>query len=209
MVDFCRADDRLVAVARSCPLDDPEDDAGGGRRGPRVRGRARSCSPSPPGRGTSPDPSRPRPGLGRARRNAGVPFMLPHRRWRTAAAQPALPGRQRPADLTDFLGGGENVRSKDYMVIHQPRRDVRRGPGPRRRLRALTPACTAACIEQGAMWVSPRLRRLDVCQGDVRSGSEPAPWSAASGASDYVRRQRAGSLPSPARTARLARRPGR
>ncbi|MDJ0848712.1 MAG: amidohydrolase family protein [Myxococcota bacterium] len=50
--------------------------------------------------------------------DARVPFML-HiggggRPLRCAFHENGLP------PTTDFLGGGENIRSKDYMVVHQP-----------------------------------------------------------------------------------------
>ena len=59
--------------------------------------------------------------------------------------------------VTDFLGGGENIRSKDYMAIHMP---------PEIFLSCLVldgvferfPGLRGGCIEQGAMWVVPWLQ---------------------------------------------------
>ena len=65
--------------------------------------------------------------------------------------------------VTDFIGGGENVRSKDYMAIYHP---------PEAFLSAMVldgvlerhPNLMGGCIEQGAMWVVPWLRRLELAQ---------------------------------------------
>ena len=54
--------------------------------------------------------------------------------------------------VTDFLGGGENIRSKDYMVLHHP---------PEIFLACMAldgifeqfPGLRGGCIEQGALWV--------------------------------------------------------
>jgi predicted TIM-barrel fold metal-dependent hydrolase len=74
--------------------------------------------------------------------------------------------------ITDFLGGGENVRSKDYMCLHNP---------PEIFLSCMVldgmfetfPRLRGGCIEQGALWVVPWLRRLDLAiEGFSRT--EPA-----------------------------------
>ena len=65
--------------------------------------------------------------------------------------------------VTDFLGGGENIRSKDYMAVHQ---------SPEIFLSALVldgiferfGGLRGGCIELGAMWVVPWLKRLDIAQ---------------------------------------------
>ena len=65
--------------------------------------------------------------------------------------------------VTDFLGGGENIRAKDYMAISQM---------PEVFLASLIfdgilerfPTLRGGCIEQGAMWLVPWLRRLDLAQ---------------------------------------------
>jgi predicted TIM-barrel fold metal-dependent hydrolase len=87
---------------------------------------------------------------------------------------------------TDFLGGGENIRSKDYMALHN---------APEIFLSCLVldgvleqfPRLRGGCIEQGALWVPSWLKRLDIAQRTF-SKTEPAlrlPLTA----SDYVRRQ--------------------
>ena len=70
-------------------------------------------------------------------------------------------------DVTDFIGGGENVRSKDYMAIYHP---------PEIFLSAMVldgvlerhPTLMGGCIEQGAMWVVPWLKRLELAQRTFR-----------------------------------------
>ena len=85
--------------------------------------------------------------------------------------------------VTDFLGGGENIRSKDYMAIHMP---------PEIFLSCLVldgvferfPGLRGGCIEQGAMWVVPWLKRLDLAQYTFRK-TEPA-LALGRPASEYV-----------------------
>ena len=65
--------------------------------------------------------------------------------------------------VTDFLGGGENIRAKDYMAIfHMPEVFLSAliFDGVLERF----PALRGGCIEQGALWVVPWLRRLDLAQ---------------------------------------------
>ena len=114
MADFCADDPRLVAVA-SVPWIDPADTQAAHRRGPRRRCGA-VLVPSHPGRGISPDPPRLRPRSGRPSRSAAC------RSCCTSAAAVGRSSRRSTttaARSTDFLGGGENIRAKDYMAIHQ------------------------------------------------------------------------------------------
>jgi len=90
--------------------------------------------------------------------DADVPFML-HIGGGGRTLRPAFHENGRP--VSDFLGGGENIRAKDYMTIHQ---------APEQFLSAMVldgcfdrfPRLRGGCIEQGAMWVVPWLRRLDL-----------------------------------------------
>ena len=86
---------------------------------------------------------------------------------------------------TDFLGGGETVRAKDFMLMHVPSELF---------LSAMVldgtfekfPRLRGGCIEQGAMWVVPWLKRLDAAQESfVRT--EPA-LALPMRASEYARR---------------------
>jgi predicted TIM-barrel fold metal-dependent hydrolase len=74
--------------------------------------------------------------------------------------------------VTDHLGGGENIRSKDYLAIHQ---------SPSLFLGALIldglfdrfPGLRGGCIEQGAGWVVSWLHHLDYAQRAFRRTEEP------------------------------------
>ena len=92
--------------------------------------------------------------------------------------KPAFHDNGRP--VTDFLGGGENIRAKDYMAIHQ---------SPEQFLSAMVldgvledhPDLRGGCIEQGAMWVVPWLRRLDHRAGHLLEDRADAEGPAAEG----------------------------
>ena len=115
---------------------------------------------------------------------SGIPFML-HVGGGGRGLKAAFHHNGKPS-VTDFLGGGENIRSKDYMVIHH---------APETFLACLVldgtfekfPALRGGCIEQGAMWVIPWLKRLDIAQDTFRR-TEPA-LGLPLRASDYVHRQ--------------------
>ena len=62
--------------------------------------------------------------------------------------------------MTDFLGGGENVRAKDFMAIHQ-RPEVFWAAMVLDGIFELFPGLRGASVEEGAMWVVPWIRRLD------------------------------------------------
>jgi len=181
MADFCSDDPRLVAVAQVLWL------------GPELTaelvaeaiddGCAAVLFPSNPGRGISPthpdyDP------VWATLEERGVPFML-HIGGAGRLIKAAFHDNGRP--VSDFLGGGENVRAKDYLAIHQM---------PEQFLSAMVldgvleshPGLRGGCIEQGAMWVVPWLRRLDLAQ-DSFQRTEPALADLPLRASDYVHRQ--------------------
>jgi uncharacterized protein len=93
-------------------------------------------------------------------------------------------GRPKP---TDFLGGGENIRSKDYMVLHNP---------PEMFIAAMVldgvlerfPRLMMGAIEQGALWVPALLRRVDIAAGTFAK-SEPLLRELTMKPSEYIRRQ--------------------
>ncbi len=62
--------------------------------------------------------------------------------------------------VTDFLGGGENVRAKDFMAIHQ-RPEVFWAAMVLDGMFERFPGLRGASVEEGAMWVVPWIRRLD------------------------------------------------
>jgi predicted TIM-barrel fold metal-dependent hydrolase len=180
IAEFCAADRRLMGVG-FVPLDVPElaereiDEA--------IRlGCAAIHVPSVPPKGIS--PTHPKyDGVWARLQDADVPFML-HVGGGGMPVPRAFHNNDRPT--TDFLGGGENIRSKDFMVVHY---------GPELFLSAMVldgifekfPRLRGGCIEQGAMWIVPWLRRLDIAQETfVRTESTlRMPMKA----SDYVRRQ--------------------
>lgn len=113
-----------------------------------------------------------------------IPFML-HLGGGGRPLKRAFHDNGRP--VTDFLGGGENVRAKDYMVMYQV---------PEQFLSALVldgvlaahPGLRGGVIEQGALWVPTMLRMLDMCQNTFRK-TEPSVADLELKASDYVHRQ--------------------
>ena len=180
IADFCGGDKRLLGVG-FVPLDIPElaekeiDEA-------IKLGCAAIHIPSlPPAKKspTHPDFN----GVWARLQDAGVPFML-HVGGGGRPIPRGFHNNDRP--VTDFLGGGENFHSKDFMVGHY---------GPETFLSAMVldgvfekfPGLRGGCIEQGAMWIVPWLKRLDISQ-DTFVRTEPSlrlPMKA----SDYVRRQ--------------------
>ena len=181
MVDFCSDDPRLVPVAQAF-WTGPEStlatviealDMGAGA----------VLFPSHPGRGVS--PTHPdHDAVWSVLEERGVPF-LSHIGGGGRTLKPAFHDNGRP--VSDFLGGGENVRAKDYMVIHQQ---------PEQFFSALVldgvleahPGLQGGCIEQGAMWVVPWLRRIDLCQATFGRHEETL-RDLPERPSDYVRRQ--------------------
>ena len=87
----------------------------------------------------------------------------------------------------DWLGGGENIRSKDYMGIGY-------WPYTFFSMMALDgvfekfPALRGASIEQGAEWVPTMMRTLDHAQNMFKK-NEPDLQALPMQASDYIRRQ--------------------
>jgi uncharacterized protein len=181
MADFCSDDPRLVAVGQVLWL-------GPDRTVELVveaidDGCGAILFPSHPGRDISPThPDYDAVWATLEERN--IPFML-HIGGGGRALKRAFHNNGRP--VSDFLGGGENIRSKDYMAIHQV---------PEQFLSALVldgvleghPGLRGGCIEQGAMWIVPWLRRLDLAQ-DTFSRTEPTLRDLPLRASDYVHRQ--------------------
>jgi predicted TIM-barrel fold metal-dependent hydrolase len=75
--------------------------------------------------------------------------------------RPVRPGfHDNGRTVTDFLGGGENVRAKDFMAIHQ-RPEVFWAAMVLDGMFERFPGLRGASIEEGAMWVVPWVRRLD------------------------------------------------
>jgi predicted TIM-barrel fold metal-dependent hydrolase len=177
IADFCSADRRLIAVGL-VPLEDSELAARGVDEALAL-GCGAVLVPSAPPRDKS--PTHPDfDGVWARLQDAGVPFML-HVGGGGRLVRPAFHNNGRR--VTDFLGGGENIRAKDFMAIHQPAEMF---------LSCMVldgvlekfPRLRGGCIEQGAMWVVPWLKRLDIAQTTFRR-TEPA-LAMPRTASDYI-----------------------
>jgi uncharacterized protein len=181
MADFCHADPRLIAVG-FVPLADAEL-ATRATRDAIEMGCGAVLVPSQPPRDKSPTHPDYWP-LWATLEETGIPFML-HVGGGGRPLRRAFHENGKPP-VTDFLGGGENVRSKDYMVLHHP---------PETFLACMVldgifeqfPGLRGGCIEQGALWVVPLLRRLDIAQATFQR-TEPA-LRLPLRASEYLRRQ--------------------
>jgi predicted TIM-barrel fold metal-dependent hydrolase len=115
---------------------------------------------------------------------AGVPFVLHVGGGKLLPREFHENGRPRPAD---WLGGGENLRGKDFPVLHH---------SPERFLACLVldgvfhrhPRLRGAAIELGANWVPGMLRNLDHAHRSF-SKFEPLLQELEFRPSDYIRRQ--------------------
>ncbi len=181
MAAFCGDDERLIAVG-FVPWADPTRTLREAREAIRL-GCGAILVPSAPPRDRSPFHPDFDPFWGLLQ-DEGIPFMLhiggggrPLRRAFHANGK---------AETTDFLGGGENIRSKDYLVLHHP---------PETFLACMAldgvferfPGLRGGCIEQGALWVVPWLRRMDIAQQTFQR-TEPA-LRLPLRPSEYIRRQ--------------------
>ncbi|HKV55392.1 MAG TPA: amidohydrolase family protein [Candidatus Binataceae bacterium] len=180
IVDFCAHDKRLLPVG-FVPLDVPELAEREIEEAIRLGCRSVWIPAGPAG-----DKSPTHPALERVwacLQDANMPFML-----HVGAGEFPVPSAYNNNGLkgTDFLGGGETVRSKDYMVLHTPVEVFLSAMVLDGTLEKF-PRLRCGCIENGAMWVVPWLKRLDAAQeAFVRTEPDLAlPMRA----SEYVRRQ--------------------
>ena len=162
MAGFCAPDPRLLAVA-NIPLKDPKKATVAAAEAIDV-GCAAVMVPSTPAGELAPthpdlDP------FWDTLAEADIPFVL-HVGGGGKLLDSAFHNNAMP--VKDHLGGGENVRSKDYLAIHH---------SPEVFLGALIldglfdrfPKLRGGCIEQGAGWVVSWLHHLD---GAIRSFSK-------------------------------------
>jgi predicted TIM-barrel fold metal-dependent hydrolase len=177
--EFCAHDKRLIAVGFA-PWGEPRRSSEAAEEA-LAMGCGAILVPSHPARDRSPThPDYHR--LWRCLEEADVPFML-HVGGGGQPLRSAFHRNGKPR-TTDFLGGGENIRSKDFMVLHNP---------PETFLSCMVldgifesfPRLRGGCIEQGAMWVVPWLKRLDLAQTTFQR-TEPA-LHLPRQASEYVR----------------------
>jgi uncharacterized protein len=166
MAEFCAGDGRLLGVALlplddvPCALDELEHAISLGLRAAWVPHRP--CGGRSPGHGDL-DPVWERLAA------ANIPFLL-HVGGYPLQIDPAWMNTGR-AIPTDWLGGGENVRSKDMTSLHHPAETF---------LGALVldgvlerhPTLRGGAIELGAGWVPSMLRRLD-WTAEIWRKSEP------------------------------------
>ncbi len=114
---------------------------------------------------------------------ANVPFVL-HVGGGGRLLDPAFHNNDMP--VTDHLGGGENVRSKDFLAIpHSPALFL--GVLIYDGLFDRFPKLRGGCIEQGAAWVVSWLRQLDYGQRAFKRTEEPL-RTLELAPSEYVRR---------------------
>jgi len=180
MADFCAHDPRLLAVA-NVPTKDPKKATVAATEAIEA-GCAAVMIPSLPAGDLAPthpdlDP------FWDVLAESDTPFVL-HVGGGGKLLDRAYHNNNMP--VTDHLGGGENIRSKDYLAIHH---------SPELFLGALIldglfdrfPKLRGGCIEQGAGWVVSWLHHLD---GAVRSFSrtEEPLQRLAMKPSDYVRK---------------------
>lgn len=155
MADFCSADDRLMGVA-IIPLDDPDlamteldQVLAGGLEAVWVPHRP--CGDRSPGH-VDLDP------FWAKLSESGLPFLL-HVGGAPLQLAKAWMNNGRPP-TKDWLGGGENLRTKDIALLHE---------GPEAFLTMMVldgvlerhPGLRGASVELGAGWVPELLRRLD------------------------------------------------
>jgi predicted TIM-barrel fold metal-dependent hydrolase len=180
MVKFCSRDERLLPVG-FVPLVDP-----GQAAALAVEAIAEGCAAVmvPSTAAGSLAPSHPDlDAFWDVLSEANVPFVL-HVGGGGRLLDPAFHNNDMP--VTDHLGGGENIRSKDFLALHQ---------SPELFLGALIfdglfdrfPKLRGGCIEQGAGWVVSWMRHLDYGQRAFRRTEEPL-RNLELAPSDYVRR---------------------
>ncbi|HUC37332.1 MAG TPA: amidohydrolase family protein [Acidimicrobiales bacterium] len=180
MVNFCSGDKRLLPVAL-VPLVDPP-------RAAKLATEAieEGCSAVMVPSTTAGERAPTHPdldGFWDVLNEANVPFVL-HVGGGGRILDPAFHNNNMP--VTDHLGGGENVRSKDFLAIHH---------SPELFLGVLIydglfdrfPKLRGGCIEQGAGWVVSWMRHLDYGLRAFRRTEEPL-RNLELAPSEYVRR---------------------
>jgi predicted TIM-barrel fold metal-dependent hydrolase len=182
MGDFCAGDSRLMGIA-VVPLDTPELAVEEIRNAAKFGNKAVWVNAAPAG-GRSPGHADLDP-VWQTLVELGLPFML-HIGGGTRVMDKAYDNNGLPRP-TDWLGGGENLRVKDYMTISFAAQMF---------LSAMVFDCVferfaglkGGAIELGAGWVPHYLRSLDAGQRMFKK-SDPQVGTLSLKASDYIRRQ--------------------
>jgi predicted TIM-barrel fold metal-dependent hydrolase len=185
MVDFCSSDSRLMPVTL-IPLDHPEDAISELKAALELGCRAIQVpSDAPRGdvKGFSPSHRDLEP-FWAMLAEAGVPLVL-----HIGGGHLLPPAYHKNGDprVTDWLGGGENLRGKDFPALHH---------SPSNFLSAMLldgifdqfPALRCGVIELGASWVPGLLHNLDAAFRSFRK-TEPRLQKLSMLPSDFVRRQ--------------------
>ncbi len=177
---FCEADARLLGVAW-VPWTDPSETITIAREA-LDDGNKAIMVPSDPGKigPTHPDYF----GLWELLSERDVP-LLTHIGGGGRSLRPAFHNNGIP--VTDWIGGGENLRSKDFLAIHA---------NPSYFFGCLVldgimerfPNLRAASVEQGATWVPGWIRQLDIAQATF-SKTESVLKNLPMKPSEYVHRQ--------------------
>jgi predicted TIM-barrel fold metal-dependent hydrolase len=158
MIDFCDDDARLLAVA-AIPWGPPDETARATVEAIDLGAAAVLVPTLPPKDGVSPthpdyDP------VWRALAERNVPFMV-HIGGGGPAVRPVF--HQNGKSVTDFLGGGENVRAKDYLGVSHTA-EVFLGALIVDGVFDRFPTLRGGCIELGAIWVPGWMTKLDLAQ---------------------------------------------
>jgi predicted TIM-barrel fold metal-dependent hydrolase len=155
MAAFCADDPRLLAVA-TVPWGDPARTVRTARDAIALGCRAVMVASDLPAGVVS--PTHPdHDGLWALLESENVPVVT----HIGGGGRPVRPGfHDNGRDVTDFLGGGENVRSKDFLAIHQ-RPEIFWGAMVLDGIFERFPGLRGASVEEGAMWVVPWIKRLD------------------------------------------------
>ena len=166
MVDFCAGDKRLLPVA-NIPLTDPRRATAAAKEAIEL-GCAAIMIPSKPAGDRAPthpdlDP------FWDTLSEADIPFVL-HVGGGGELLDKSFHNNGMP--VKDHLGGGENVRSKDYLAIHHSP-EVFLGVLVLDGLFDRFPKLRGGCIEQGAEWVVSWLRHLDGALRSFKRTEEP------------------------------------
>ena len=182
IVDFCSHDERLMAVA-FVPLGDPERAAAEVEASLNDGAAAVQVSHDAPKRHSHTHPAY--DGVWGRLAEAGVPFVL-----HVGGARLTVPRSLHDnglAPVTDFLGGGENIRSKDYIALsHAP--EVFLACMAMDGVFERFPGLRGAAIELGAAWVPTMLVKLDQVTRNFRK-SEPQLNAMALSPREYIERQ--------------------
>ena len=155
MAAFCADDPRLLAVA-TVPWGDPARTIDTARRAIDIGCRAVLVTTDIPKGVVSPTHPDHQP-LWAMLEDRNVPVVS----HIGGGGRPVRPGfHDNGHEVTDFLGGGENVRAKDFMAIHQ-RPEIFWAAMVLDGMFERFPGLRGASVEEGAMWVVPWIRRLD------------------------------------------------